>query len=57
MAADDWWLARHVCCQVNPPHLRIPFLATAGFVWVMALSFLHGERDHHDDADRHEQTT
>ena len=46
-----------MCCQVNPPHLRIPFLATAGFVWVMALSFLHGEKDEHDAAERHEQTT
>ena len=30
-------------------------LATAGFVWVMALSFLHGEKDDHE-ADRHEHT-
>ena len=49
-------MAVGMCCQVNPPHLRIPFLATAGFVWVMALSFLHGEKDDHDAAERHEQT-
>lgn len=35
---------------VNPPHLRIPFLATAGFAWVMVLSFLHGEKDESAEA-------
>ena len=44
----QWQIFVPVQCfnfTVNPPHWRIPFLATAGFVYVMCLSFLHGDAD------------
>ena len=44
----QWQIFVPVQCfnfTINPPHLRILFLATAGFVFVMALSFLHGDGD------------
>ena len=30
---------------INPPQWRIPFLSCAGFVWVMWLSFAHGDAE------------
>lgn len=44
----QWQIFVPVQCfnfTINAPHWRIPFLATAGFIYVMCLSFLHGDVD------------